>query len=98
VNRDLAATIVEVAGALPADHLTAWCRVLREASRPGPSVETALIEARPGYALGGVVRKLTTAWQGSGLSGDAIALALETAGCCARKGTRTRGRSRSAAR
>ncbi|SEF58220.1 PLD-like domain-containing protein [Thermomonospora echinospora] len=75
----LPSTIAAIAEELPSTHLAAWCRVLRTAPGPTPSVEAELLEARPGYAMAGTARRLVDAWRRAGATGDAIALALEAA-------------------
>lgn len=85
MSDDLPSVIAAVAGELAPAHLAAWCRVLRTADRPSAQVEAALLEARPGYALGGVARRLVTAWRRSGAAGESVALALETAGAIRRE-------------
>ncbi|GGV44152.1 hypothetical protein GCM10010182_80840 [Actinomadura cremea] len=82
---DLPSVIAATAAELAPGHLAAWCRVLRTTDRPSASVEAALLEARPGYALGGIARRLVTAWRNSGVSGGSVALALETAGAIRRE-------------
>jgi len=84
---DLAAVIAELAGRLPAGHVTAWARVLRtvqaeDLAADGRVLEAPLIEARPGVALGGAAARLIAAWQAgeAPLPGAAVALALESAG------------------
>jgi len=84
---DLAAVIAELAERLPAGHLAAWARVLRtipadDLPASARALEAALIDARPGVALGGVAGRLIVAWQTAvpPLSGAAVALALESAG------------------
>lgn len=76
-----AAEIAGIAADLPAGHVSAWAGVLVAAERPGPNVEAALIDARPGYAVAGQARRLIQAWisLGAGLNGAAVALALRTA-------------------
>ena len=85
MSEDLPSVIAATAGELAPGHLRTWCRVLRAADRPSRSVEAALLEARPGYALGGVARRLVTAWRHSGATGESIALALEAAGAVSRE-------------
>jgi len=84
---DLAAVIAELAELLPAGHLAAWARVLRtipadDLPTSAFALEAALIDARPGVALGGAAERLVAAWQTAvpPLSGAAVALALESAG------------------
>ncbi|MEV5826061.1 DISARM system phospholipase D-like protein DrmC [Spirillospora sp. NPDC052242] len=82
---DLPSIIAATAAELAPGHLAAWCRVLRTTERPSASVEAALLEARPGYALGGIARRLVSAWRHSGATGESVALALETAGVIRRE-------------
>lgn len=82
---DLPSVIAATAAELAPRHLAAWCRVLRATDRPSRSVEAALLESRPGYALSGIARRLVTAWLYSGASGESVALALETAGAIRRE-------------
>lgn len=85
MSEHLASVVAEVAAELPPSHLAAWCQVLRGASGPTRSVEAELIDARPGYALGGVARRLATAWRRADASGEAVALALQAAGLVCRE-------------
>lgn len=85
MSEELAAVVADVAGRLPPDHLAAWCRVVRGAAAPSRAVEVALLEARPGYALAGTAGRLVDAWRRAGVSGEAVALALEAAGAVARE-------------
>jgi putative cardiolipin synthase len=85
-TNDLSTVIAELAERLPADHVVAWTRVLRSVlaghlATHARAVEARLIEARPGFALGGTVARLIAAWQAVDppLSGAALALALESA-------------------
>ncbi|GAA4239987.1 hypothetical protein GCM10022254_62990 [Actinomadura meridiana] len=82
---DLPSVIAATAAELAPRHLAAWCRVLRATDRPSQTVEAALLESRPGYALSGIARRLVTAWSHSGASGESVALALETAGAIRRE-------------
>ena len=77
----LAGRLATIARDLPAGHLATWAEVLRNAERPHALVEAALIDARPGYALGAAAAALVGAWRTEApeLPGTAIALALETA-------------------
>ncbi|GAB2961453.1 DISARM system phospholipase D-like protein DrmC [Micromonospora polyrhachis] len=73
--------IAGIAAELPAGHVTAWADVLAEVTAPDRSVEAALIDARPGYAIASHVRQLLVAWRTEApeLPGPAIALALRSA-------------------
>lgn len=77
----MAGTIAELAAELPAGHVAAWAGVLASVHRPDATVEAALIDARPGYAVAAHARRLVTAWrtQAPDLPGAAIALALRSA-------------------
>lgn len=88
----LAAVIADLAGELPPAHLVAWLRVLRNTAAVGPGTQARLIEAKPGYAIGGKAAALVQAWRAAGtpLSGSAVALALDSAArvqaeCAARR-------------
>jgi phosphatidylserine/phosphatidylglycerophosphate/cardiolipin synthase-like enzyme len=77
----LAGTIAVLARRLPPEHVAAWARVLRESDIAGPDLQARLIEAKSGFAIGGMAALLVDAWRaaGSQLTGPAIALALESA-------------------
>ncbi|HUY47187.1 MAG TPA: DISARM system phospholipase D-like protein DrmC [Streptosporangiaceae bacterium] len=82
----LAAVIASLAERLPSGHVTAWARVLRSVTAEavmsqGRQVEAQLIEAKPGFALGGAAARLVAAWRAANPvpSGEAVALALEAA-------------------
>jgi len=79
-------TIASLTARLPAEHATAWARVLRSvtaatATIQSKQVEARLIEARPGFALGGAAERLMAAWRSEDPvpHGSAVALALEAA-------------------
>jgi phosphatidylserine/phosphatidylglycerophosphate/cardiolipin synthase-like enzyme len=82
----LPAAIASVTERLPAGHVAAWARVLRTitaetvVSQP-KKVEAWLIDAKPGFALGGVATRLVAAWRAAEPvhAGAAVALALEAA-------------------
>lgn len=82
----LPAAIASVTERLPDAHVAAWAQVLRKVTaeavvvRP-KEVEARLIDAKPGFALGGVAARLVAAWQAAEPvpSGAAVALALEAA-------------------
>jgi putative cardiolipin synthase len=76
-----ATVIVDLAGELPPAHLGAWLRVLRGTLVLGPDTQARLINAKPGYALGGKAAALVHAWRAAdpSLPGAAVALALEAA-------------------
>ena len=80
-TRALPDVIAELARVLPAAHVTAWAHVLRGCAGPGPQTQARLLEARPGYVLGGATARLVDAWAASDpeLPGEAVALALESA-------------------
>lgn len=77
----LAGHLAVIARDLPADHVTTWADVLRSARGPHPDVEAALIDARPGYALGAPAARLIEIWrrEAPALPGGALALALLSA-------------------
>ncbi|WFE22624.1 DISARM system phospholipase D-like protein DrmC [Solwaraspora sp. WMMD937] len=77
----MAQTVAELAAELPAGHVAAWAGVLASVARPDATVEAALTDARPGYAVAGHARRLVTAWRthAPGLPGPAVALALRSA-------------------
>ncbi len=82
----LAAVIASLTERLPPGHAAAWARVLRpvpaEAVKShGRQLEALLIDAKPGFALSGAAGRLVAAWRNADPvpSGDAVALALETA-------------------
>ncbi|MFY1653220.1 DISARM system phospholipase D-like protein DrmC [Solwaraspora sp. WMMB762] len=77
----LAGTVAELAAELPAGHVAAWAGVLASVRRPDVTVEAALIDARPGYAVAAHARRLVTAWRthAPDLPGAAVALALRGA-------------------
>jgi hypothetical protein len=78
----LAEELATLGGELAEGHVAAWVEVLRRAPGPNRVVEAALIDARPGVALGSMAARLISAWRrtASDLPGLAVALALETAG------------------
>ena len=83
---DLAGVIAELAERLPPGHVKAWAQILRpipagDLAVHGHSLEARLIEAKPGFALGGKAARLIAVWQQAEpwLSGAAVALALESA-------------------
>lgn len=78
---DLRDVIAKLAAQLPAAHLAAWLRVLRDALTPDPGLQARLIEAQPGYAISAKAALLADAWCAADppVPGSAIALALETA-------------------
>jgi putative cardiolipin synthase len=82
----LAAAIATVAERLPAGHVAVWAQLLRTVPAPAVAarakeVEARLIDAKPGFALGGVAARLVAAWRAADPvpSGTAVALALEAA-------------------
>jgi cardiolipin synthase C len=82
----LPAVIASVTALLPAGHVAAWARVLRSVTAEAvvsqnKQVEARLIEAKPGFALGGAAERLLVTWRSANPvpSGAAIALALEAA-------------------
>ncbi|MFV2010626.1 MULTISPECIES: DISARM system phospholipase D-like protein DrmC [unclassified Micromonospora] len=77
----MAQTVAELAAELPAGHVAGWAGVLASVQRPDATVEAALIDARPGYAVAGHARRLVAAWRthAPGLPGPAVALALRSA-------------------
>lgn len=77
----LAKELAFIGGELSSGHVAAWAEVLRSARRPDRAVEAALIDARPGVALGSLAARLVGVWYRSApdLPGAAVALALETA-------------------
>ncbi|XTZ17890.1 DISARM system phospholipase D-like protein DrmC [Micromonospora echinospora] len=70
-----------IAGDLPDGHLAAWDEVLSRAAGPGPAVEAALTDTRPGHAVATQARRLVDAWRAAApdLPGPAVALALSSA-------------------
>jgi putative cardiolipin synthase len=80
-RRDLVGTLATLARRLPPAHIAAWARVLREADIADPDIQARLIEAKPGFAIGGAAALLVDAWRSADppLLGPAVALALETA-------------------
>lgn len=82
----LTAAIASVTERLPAGHVAVWAQLLRtitaEAAAAQPeAVAAQLINAKPGFALGGVAARLVAAWCAADPmpSGTAMALALESA-------------------
>ena len=77
----LTEVIAELGAQLPAAHLAAWVRILRDTPTPGPDLQARLIEAQSGYAISAKAAMLARAWRdaGSSVPGSALALALETA-------------------
>jgi len=77
----LAAVVAALAGELPPWHLAAWLRVLRSTATVQPETQGRLINAKPGFALGGKAGALVGAWRAAdpSLPGAAVALALEAA-------------------
>jgi phosphatidylserine/phosphatidylglycerophosphate/cardiolipin synthase-like enzyme len=82
----LPAAVASVIERLPAGHVSAWTQVLRtvtaEAAVVQPeAVAAQLINAKSGFALGGVAARLVAAWRTADPvpSGAAMALALEAA-------------------
>lgn len=77
----LSEVIAELARVLPSAHVAAWARALHGCAGPGPDTQALLLEARPGFALGGAAARLVTAWESDDakLPGAAVALALEAA-------------------
>ena len=94
---DLASVVADIAGRLPAGHVTAWAAVLRSVPSGRtvsiPALEARLIEARPGFAMAGAVSRLIAAWQAADppASGPAVALALESAAYVAARAEARRG-------
>jgi cardiolipin synthase C len=88
----LAAVIADLSGELPPAHLAAWLRVLRQTGAVSPETQARLIDAKPGYAIGGKAAALVHAWRTAdrSLHGPAVALALDSAArvqaeCAARR-------------
>jgi putative cardiolipin synthase len=79
---ELARELAQIAEELSPGHLEAWAKVLRNAPSPSPDVEAALIDARPGYAMGAVAGRLVRAWRLTQPTpqGAELALCLEAAG------------------
>jgi phosphatidylserine/phosphatidylglycerophosphate/cardiolipin synthase-like enzyme len=78
--------IASLTARLPAEHATAWARVLRSVTAAtvttqSKQVEAWLIDAKPGFALGGAAERLVAAWRSADPvpPGSAVALALEAA-------------------
>jgi phosphatidylserine/phosphatidylglycerophosphate/cardiolipin synthase-like enzyme len=78
--------IASLTARLPAEHATAWARVLRSVTATtvttqSKQVEARLIDAKPGFALGGAAERLVAAWRSADPvpPGSAVALALEAA-------------------
>jgi len=80
-RNDLAGTLAALARRLPAAHVAAWPRVLRDTPVVGPDTQARLIESKSGFAIGGAAALLVDAWRSADppLLGPAVALALETA-------------------
>jgi putative cardiolipin synthase len=81
----LPVVIASLTERLPAGHVTAWARTVRTVTADtvvarAREIEARLIDAKPGFALGGVAARLVDAWCAADPvpSGAAVALALET--------------------
>lgn len=77
----LATALADIAGALPAGHVSAWAAVLGRSTRPSSLVEARLIDASPGFAAGARAARLIAAWrrEAPDLPGPALAVALQSA-------------------
>jgi cardiolipin synthase C len=82
----LTVVIASVTERLPAEHVAAWAQLLRTVTAEAvvaqaKEVEAWLIDAKPGFALGGAAARLVAAWRAADPvpSGMAVALALEVA-------------------
>jgi len=77
----LSGVVAHLAGELPPAHLAAWLRVLRGTPVVGSTTQGRLINAKPGYALGGKAAALVGAWRAADptLPGTEVAVALEAA-------------------
>ncbi len=80
-HQRFAEVIADIAAGLPADHITAWAGVLRQAATGDSTVVAALIDARAGFAIAAPAERLASAWrhEAPDLPGSAVALALRSA-------------------